>query len=613
MNSQKNKLTDLVTLLLVLLVTQMVQAGTLTVNDGATLRGTGVIVGDLAVNTGGTVEPFTSCLSVSNASFSSGSELKTTISGNSPCSTYSQLLVNGTVDLNEASLNATTNGYSMQVLDEYVFIDNDGADSILSPFDAIGENSTYTIDGELLYASYFAGDGNDFSLLFKFIYPVGGNVTGLAAGNEVFLQINGGEIINVNANGAYQFPTDLDDNSNYEVLVINQPSTPNQTCTVNNGTGTVTGGAVTNVDVNCVTNTYAVGGNVIGLAAGNQVVIQNNGTDDLLLNGNGGFVFPTALDDESTYNILVTGNPTTPNQTCEVINGGGVINGVNVTDVVISCSTNTYSIGGTVSGLAPGNSVVLQNNLTDDLSVSANGAFLFLTALEDESVYTVTVLSQPDTPNQTCTVTNASSTLAGADVNDVSVSCEVNEYFVGGGLTGLVTENGNTLILQNNSGDDLILSDNGPFVFSQPLADKTDYDVTVATAPTEPDQNCQINQGAGTVTGDDVINVNVNCVVVTYTIGGSLNGLLPGETLTIENNGNDELILSENGDFVFTDQVDDLGTYEVTIIEKPTSPIQTCTIENATGNVSGQAVVDVIIGCGSADLIFKDGFEPLNQ
>ncbi|WP_456406423.1 FG-GAP repeat protein, partial [Thiolapillus sp.] len=39
-----------------------------------------------------------------------------------------------------------------------------------------------------------------------------------------------------------------------------------------------------------------------------------------------------------------------------------------------------YTLGGSVSGLAPGNSLVLQNNGGDDLTVSADGAFTFATA-----------------------------------------------------------------------------------------------------------------------------------------------------------------------------------------------------------------------------------------
>ncbi len=83
-----------------------------------------------------------------------------------------------------------------------------------------------------------------------------------------------------------------------------------------------------------------------------------------------------------------------------------------------------YKVGGTVTGLASGNSVTLQNNGTDDLNISANGLFSFPNALPAPATnYAVTVLNQPTTPNQTCTVDNASGTVTNTDINDVVVSC----------------------------------------------------------------------------------------------------------------------------------------------------------------------------------------------
>jgi hypothetical protein len=98
-------------------------------------------------------------------------------------------------------------------------------------------------------------------------------------------------------------------------------------------------------------------------------------------------------------------------------------------DVVTCTATNTddtppppastYTIGGSVSGLT--GSVTLQNNAGDDLIWSANSSFAFATALEEDSPYAVTVLSDPT--DQTCSVTNGSGTVAAADVTDVAVTC----------------------------------------------------------------------------------------------------------------------------------------------------------------------------------------------
>jgi len=81
-----------------------------------------------------------------------------------------------------------------------------------------------------------------------------------------------------------------------------------------------------------------------------------------------------------------------------------------------------YAIGGTVSGLS--GIVVLQNNGGDNLSLSADGTFAFSTAVNDGAAYDVTVLSQP--AGQTCTVADATGSVAGADVTNVAVSCADN-------------------------------------------------------------------------------------------------------------------------------------------------------------------------------------------
>ncbi len=127
--------------------------------------------------------------------------------------------------------------------------------------------------------------------------------------------------------------------------------------------------------------------------------------------------------DESTYLVTVLTDPASPNQTCTVTADSGTVYGDNVSTVSINCVTNTYTIGGVVTGLFTDNSVTLQNNNGDNLTMDANSNFTFATALDDGSTYTVTVLTQPETIIQTCTVINGDSTLAGIDVESVHIDC----------------------------------------------------------------------------------------------------------------------------------------------------------------------------------------------
>ncbi|MCP4963860.1 MAG: hypothetical protein GY926_01350, partial [bacterium] len=155
--------------------------------------------------------------------------------------------------------------------------------------------------------------------------------------------------------------------------------------------------------------------------------------------------------------------------------------------------------------------LVLQNNGGDDLILTADGAFAFTTALADGSAYDVTVLTQP--AGQICTITTGSGTLAGADVTNVAANC-VNAYTVGGTVSGLI----GTLVLQNNGGDDLILTADGAFTFATALVNGSAYNVTVLTAPAG--QICTITAGSGTIAGANATSVAANCVFTAPVVYG---------------------------------------------------------------------------------------------
>jgi 6-phosphogluconolactonase (cycloisomerase 2 family) len=84
-----------------------------------------------------------------------------------------------------------------------------------------------------------------------------------------------------------------------------------------------------------------------------------------------------------------------------------------------------FSIGGNVTGLdSTAAGLVLQNNAGNDLTIAANGAFTFSTAIATGAAYAVTVKTQPNLgPLQNCSVTNGAGTVAGAAVTNVAVAC----------------------------------------------------------------------------------------------------------------------------------------------------------------------------------------------
>jgi hypothetical protein len=85
-------------------------------------------------------------------------------------------------------------------------------------------------------------------------------------------------------------------------------------------------------------------------------------------------------------------------------------------------------------------------------------------------------------------------------------------FTVGGTLSGYDTGTG-PLVLQINGGDDLTLTANGPFTFSDPLPNGSPYNVTVLTFPLGASLLSPISNNPGTVAGADVTDVGV---VLTY-------------------------------------------------------------------------------------------------
>ena len=84
-----------------------------------------------------------------------------------------------------------------------------------------------------------------------------------------------------------------------------------------------------------------------------------------------------------------------------------------------------YTVSGTLTGLPAGDTVTIQNNGSDNLTLSANGPFTFPTALPNGHAYSITVSGiyfGGLTPT-TCTFTNGSGTISGDNVTNVAAQC----------------------------------------------------------------------------------------------------------------------------------------------------------------------------------------------
>ncbi len=171
------------------------------------------------------------------------------------------------------------------------------------------------------------------------------------------------------------------------------------------------------------TATYTISVSVSGLAAGDTLALKDNGTDQLFVTSNGTSPFATPVAAGAPYDVTVSGNPMAPiSEACTVTSGSGVASS-NVT-VTVTCAPNTFTVGGTLVG-TPAGTVILQNNLGDNLPLTSGGPFSFATKESAGSAYSVTVLTQPSSV-VTCTVSGGTGTVGTGNVTSVTVTCAAN-------------------------------------------------------------------------------------------------------------------------------------------------------------------------------------------
>ena len=255
-------------------------------------------------------------------------------------------------------------------------------------------------------------------------------------------------------------------------------------------------------------------------------------------------------------------------------------------------TVNSYAVGGTVSDLT--GSVVLTNNGTENLTVAANGNFIFATGMATGTTYDVSVVTQP--VGQTCAVSNPSGTVGSAPVTTVAVTCTTDPvYTIGGTVSGLT----GSVVLTNNGADNLTVAANGSFTFATALFSGAAYSVAVATQPSG--QTCAVTNAAGTVGSAAVTSVAVSCTTNapnTFTVGGTVSGLT-GSVVLIDN-GSDSLSVVTDGSFTFATPLAGGAAYSVAVATQPAG--QTCAVSNGSGTVGSADVSDVTVNCSTTSV-----------
>ncbi len=165
-----------------------------------------------------------------------------------------------------------------------------------------------------------------------------------------------------------------------------------------------------------------VGGSVTGLAS-SALILQLNKGNDLTVTAEGKFKFPKPLMKGSNYAVTIKTQPALPvRQTCSVSQGSGKITAA-VSNVFVVCTTDSFAVGGTVSGLArKSKGLVLELNGGSEVEITKNGNFVFPNIrLPDGSDYKVTIKSTPARHN--CGVKAVATATDSDTINIVTVTC----------------------------------------------------------------------------------------------------------------------------------------------------------------------------------------------
>lgn len=438
-------------------------------------------------------------------------------------------------------------------------------------------------------------------------YSIGGRVSGLTG--TVVLQNVGDNNLSIASNGAFNFTLTHKTRARYVATVLNHPD--GQTCTITNPRGTVAAANVTNILVSCATipvGNYIIGGTVSGLN-GAGLTLQNNLGDSTLIGSNGSFIFNTSVADLSSYAITISRHPTNAWQRCVVNNAVGTISGANVTDVQVICTSDQYSVGGSVTGLTSGSVDLLlaYSGTSQTLNIDAGSTtYNFISNLNSGTDFTVAVTSSPS--GFSCALINNAQRVRGANITNVNLTCLRDVRRLAGTVSGM---QGSGLQLQETAvaSETLSINTNGIFQFSHNYYDGNNPTVSVLTNPTNPTQTCHVTTPTTLFAGSDIDDVSITCdAPPTYSINVNQSGLAAGESvdLTLAAQGNTFPLTVTGGPSTtstFGNTFLSGENYLVNILNTASAGGKTCALSNQVGTItSGNVTVNLSCSVAVADI-----------
>lgn len=199
--------------------------------------------------------------------------------------------------------------------DEPLDIESDGAFEFSTELES-GESYTVSIVSEpddrncaLDNASGSVDDSDigNVQLDCVSLHTVGGEASGI--GDEpVSLELNGDETLDIESDGSFEFDTEVESGESYSVSITSEPD--EQSCTLENETGTIDDDDVTDVSLECV-DLHAVVGEVEDLGEDSLELTLESGevVEQLEVEDSGPFEFSEPVEEGENWAVSVSKQP----------------------------------------------------------------------------------------------------------------------------------------------------------------------------------------------------------------------------------------------------------------------------------------------------------------
>jgi len=186
----------------------------------------------------------------------------------------------------------------------------------------------------------------------------------------------------------------------------------------------------------------------------------------------------------------------------------------------------SFTVGGPVTGLIYDGLVITNVTNGDTKAVpkplaAAAGATTFALdkSLDYGQTYDVRISAQPE--HETCTLFGGADTAGRLSVINITVTCAVQQFTIGGTVSGLrsvLDTTTKTGLVITNGADKLALELDGAYVMPAKVAYAQSYGVSIVTQPTG--KTCTVSNPSDTVKSvqlsvgvlNPVDNINISCV-----------------------------------------------------------------------------------------------------